>query len=198
MINPSRRAAPRHRRMRYNLSLPQLDNITTTSAVRAIRPSSPANLYFAVRESGSGSSRRFRRLGHSASDRGGHGSADQIEFGANVVGAAPTTRRVALYLNQRIFLCLIFDVLRAESYLRISISIKIYLQPTARGEGNALHSASSGVPAFSRSARNTASAVSGNSVSRTPTASSSALAMAGDSGSVADSPTPLAPNGALC
>jgi len=59
------------------------------------------------------------------------------------------------------------------------------------------YAASSGLPSRSRSARNTASGVSGNSVSRTPTASSMALAMAGDSGMVADSPTPLAPNGAL-
>jgi hypothetical protein len=58
--------------------------------------------------------------------------------------------------------------------------------------------ASSGLPIFSRSARNTVSGVSGNSIRRTPTASSMALAIAGDRQSVADSPAPLAPNGPLC
>ena len=59
-------------------------------------------------------------------------------------------------------------------------------------------SPSSGAPALLRSARSTASGVSGNSISRTPTASSMAFATAGDTHSVADSPAPLAPNGALC
>src|SRR6516165_7645962 len=58
--------------------------------------------------------------------------------------------------------------------------------------------ASGGRPCFSRSARSTASGVSGNSVRRTPTASSMALATAGDRQSVADSPAPFAPNGPLC
>src|SRR5690349_12538894 len=56
-------------------------------------------------------------------------------------------------------------------------------------------SSSSGLPAFVRNARNTASGVSGNSVSRTPTASSSALAIAGETQKVETSPTPLPPNG---
>ena len=55
-----------------------------------------------------------------------------------------------------------------------------------------------GTPLFSLSARNTDSGVSGNSVRRTPTASSMAFAIAGDTANVADSPAPLAPNGPLC
>src|SRR6185295_13030347 len=47
-------------------------------------------------------------------------------------------------------------------------------------------------------ALNTASAVIGSEVSRTPTASWIALAMAGETPKVAVSPTPLAPNGPLC
>src|SRR5262245_35374109 len=58
-------------------------------------------------------------------------------------------------------------------------------------------SSSSGLPALARSARNTASGVSGSSVSRTPTASSMALAIAGDTQKVETSPTPLAPYGPL-
>ncbi len=58
-----------------------------------------------------------------------------------------------------------------------------------------MSSSSSGLLALARSARNTASAVSGSSVRRTPTASSMALAIAGDTPKVAVSPTPLAPNG---
>ncbi len=70
---------------------------------------------------------------------------------------------------------------------------------SARGLVSALrHPGPTGFPAFSRSARNTASAVSGSSVRRTPTASSMALAIAGDRHSVAVSPAPLAPNGPLC
>src|SRR5262249_10384263 len=57
------------------------------------------------------------------------------------------------------------------------------------------YSSPSGLSLFSRKARNTASALSGNSVSRTPQASSMALAIAGDTQKVAVSPTPLAPNG---
>src|SRR2546426_819944 len=57
------------------------------------------------------------------------------------------------------------------------------------------HSSSSGLPALTRSARNTASGLSGSSLSRTPQASSMALAIAGDTQKVAVSPTPLAPNG---
>src|SRR5215813_15269259 len=57
------------------------------------------------------------------------------------------------------------------------------------------HSSASGLLSLARSARNTASALSGNSVSRTPQASSMALAIAGDTQKVAVSPTPLAPNG---
>src|ERR1700704_4150690 len=60
------------------------------------------------------------------------------------------------------------------------------------------HASSSGAPALLRSARSTASGLSGNSISRTPTASSMAFATAGDTHSVADSPAPLAPNGPLC
>src|SRR5262249_46178765 len=56
-------------------------------------------------------------------------------------------------------------------------------------------SSPSGLLSFARKARNTASALSGNSVSRTPQASSMALAIAGDTQKVAVSPTPLAPNG---
>src|SRR6516225_1379910 len=60
----------------------------------------------------------------------------------------------------------------------------------------ARHSSSpSGVLALARSARNTASALSGSDVRRTPQASSMALAIAGDTQNVAVSPTPLAPNG---
>src|SRR5215471_13488099 len=60
----------------------------------------------------------------------------------------------------------------------------------------ARHSSSpSGVLALTRSARNTASALSGSDVRRTPQASSMALAIAGDTQNVAVSPTPLAPNG---
>src|SRR6516164_4939799 len=60
----------------------------------------------------------------------------------------------------------------------------------------ASHSSSpSGVLALARSARNTASALSGSDVRRTPQASSMALAIAGDTQNVAVSPTPLAPNG---
>src|SRR5581483_8087948 len=67
------------------------------------------------------------------------------------------------------------------------------------GDGaRAHHSSSSGRPCLARSARSTASAVIGSSVMRTPTASSMALAMAGDTPKVPDSPSPLAPNGPLC
>ena len=60
----------------------------------------------------------------------------------------------------------------------------------------ARHSSSpSGLSALARSARNTASALSGSEVRRTPQASSRALAIAGDTQNVAVSPTPLAPNG---
>src|SRR5215510_3749168 len=66
------------------------------------------------------------------------------------------------------------------------------------GDGARLaHASSSGLPALARSARNTASGVSGSSVRRTPTASSMALAIAGDTQKVETSPTPLAPNGPL-
>jgi len=58
--------------------------------------------------------------------------------------------------------------------------------------------ASNGAPIFALSARNTNSGVSGNSVRRTPTASSMAFAIAGDTANVADSPAPLAPKGPLC
>src|SRR6516165_4334135 len=58
------------------------------------------------------------------------------------------------------------------------------------------HSSSpSGALALARRARNTASALSGSAVRRTPQASSMALAIAGDTQNVAVSPTPLAPNG---
>src|SRR6202012_4606978 len=60
------------------------------------------------------------------------------------------------------------------------------------------HSSSSGRPSLARSARSTASAVIGNSMMRTPTASWMALAIAGDTPKVPDSPTPLAPNGPVC
>src|SRR5262249_58033347 len=60
------------------------------------------------------------------------------------------------------------------------------------------HSSSSGLPSLARSARKTASGLSGSSVRRTPTASSMALAIAGDTQKVATSPTPLPPNGPLC
>ena len=56
----------------------------------------------------------------------------------------------------------------------------------------------SGLPIFVRKARKTASGVSGNSVSRTPTASSMAFAIAGERQRVADLPAPFAPNGPLC
>src|SRR5262245_59912070 len=60
----------------------------------------------------------------------------------------------------------------------------------------ARHSSSpSGLSALARNARNTASALSGSAVRRTPQASSMALAIAGDTQNVAVSPTPLAPNG---
>ena len=49
-----------------------------------------------------------------------------------------------------------------------------------------------------RSAQYTASGVIGSSVMRTPTASSIALAIAGDTAKVPVSPTPLAPKGPLC
>ena len=60
------------------------------------------------------------------------------------------------------------------------------------------HASSNGTPDLHRRARSTASGLSGNSISRTPTASSIAFATAGDTHIVADSPAPLAPNGALC
>ena len=44
-------------------------------------------------------------------------------------------------------------------------------------------------------ARSTASGFNGSSVRRTPIASSIALAIAGETAKVPDSPTPLAPNG---
>src|SRR5215831_8151056 len=56
-------------------------------------------------------------------------------------------------------------------------------------------SSSSGWPSRALSARSTRSAVIGSSVSRTPMASSIALAIAGDTPKVAVSPTPLAPKG---
>src|SRR5437667_6065307 len=58
-------------------------------------------------------------------------------------------------------------------------------------------SSSSGTFAWVRSARKTASGVSGSEVRRTPQASSMALPIAGDTQNVAVSPTPLAPNGPL-
>ena len=75
-------------------------------------------------------------------------------------------------------------------------------RPAVEGEidragGRSCQSSPSGLLALARSARSTASAVSGNSVSRTPMASSMALAIAGDTPKVASSPTPLAPNGPL-
>ena len=75
-------------------------------------------------------------------------------------------------------------------------------RPAVEGELNragapACQSSPSGLPALARNARSTDSAVSGNSVSRTPTASSMALAIAGETPKVASSPTPLAPNGPL-
>src|SRR5215475_10913915 len=69
------------------------------------------------------------------------------------------------------------------------------------GEANGLgshHASPSGLLSLARNARNTDSALSGNSVRRTPTASSMALAIAGDTPKVAVSPTPFAPNGPLC
>src|SRR5580704_10063617 len=63
---------------------------------------------------------------------------------------------------------------------------------------HAHHSSSSGSPACARKARRTASAVIGSSVMRTPTASWMALAMAGETPKVPDSPSPLAPNGPEC
>src|SRR5262249_19953852 len=69
------------------------------------------------------------------------------------------------------------------------------IEDEADGAGHA--SSSSGALACSRSARNTASGVSGREVRRTPQASSMALAIAGDTQKVAVSPTPLAPNGPL-
>src|SRR5262245_14370715 len=67
------------------------------------------------------------------------------------------------------------------------------------GEADGARHASSwsGALALARSARKTASGVSGRSVKRTPQASSMALAIAGDTQNVAVSPTPLAPNGPL-
>src|SRR4029450_3677667 len=65
----------------------------------------------------------------------------------------------------------------------------------ADGAGHA--SSSSGVFALARSARKTASGVSGRSVRRTPQASSMALAIAGETQQVAGSPTPRAPSGPL-
>src|SRR5580693_578156 len=63
---------------------------------------------------------------------------------------------------------------------------------------HAHHSSSSGWPACARKARSTASAVIGRQVMRTPTASWMALAIAGDTPNVPDSPSPLAPNGPDC
>src|SRR6202008_3484649 len=63
---------------------------------------------------------------------------------------------------------------------------------------HAHHSSSSGWPACARKARSTASAVIGREVMRTPTASWMALAMAGETPKVPDSPSPLAPNGPEC
>src|ERR1700719_3612674 len=65
------------------------------------------------------------------------------------------------------------------------------------GAGRGHHASSIGRFSFARSARSTASGLSGNSISRTPTASSMALPMAGDTQKVATSPTPLPPNGPL-
>src|SRR5262245_2895588 len=65
----------------------------------------------------------------------------------------------------------------------------------ADGAGGAHYSSSSGLPLFARNARSTVSGLSGRSTRRTSTASSMALAMAGDTQKVATSPTPLAPNG---
>src|SRR5580704_14914748 len=63
---------------------------------------------------------------------------------------------------------------------------------------HAHHSSLSGWPSRLRNARNTASAVIGSSVMRIPTASWMALAIAGDTPKVPDSPSPLAPNGPEC
>src|SRR5262249_15725680 len=64
------------------------------------------------------------------------------------------------------------------------------------GADRVRHSSSpSGLLALARSARSSASALSGSEVRRTPQASSMALAIAGDTQNVAVSPTPLAPNG---
>src|SRR5260370_88081 len=59
------------------------------------------------------------------------------------------------------------------------------------------HASANGRFSFARNARSRASGLSGNSVSRTPMASSMALPMAGDTQKVATSPTPLPPNGPL-
>src|SRR5271156_3057733 len=64
--------------------------------------------------------------------------------------------------------------------------------------GSSNHSSSRGRPSLARNARSTASAVIGNSMMRTPMASWIALAIAGDTPNVPDSPSPLAPNGPVC
>src|SRR5579864_440652 len=65
-------------------------------------------------------------------------------------------------------------------------------------EANLHYASASGSPCAARSARKIASGRRGNEVNLTPTASSMALAMAGDTPKVALSPTPLAPNGPPC
>src|SRR5262245_37125796 len=72
---------------------------------------------------------------------------------------------------------------------------RLAVEGEADGAGRAHWSSPSGVLFLARIARNTDSALSGSSVTRTPQASSIALAIAGDTQNVAVSPTPLAPNG---
>src|SRR5215469_2766402 len=66
------------------------------------------------------------------------------------------------------------------------------------GEADLHHASFSGSPCAARSARRIVSGRKGSEVRRTPTASSMALAMAGETPKVALSPTPLAPKGPLC
>src|SRR5579871_916705 len=65
----------------------------------------------------------------------------------------------------------------------------------ANGASLAHCASASGRPSAARSAFSTASGLMGSSVRRMPTASSMALAMAGETPNVEDSPIPLAPNG---